>query len=45
MVYAASGDGNSLSNEISEPVQMEINSIAREIDELLLQLKIDDETI
>jgi hypothetical protein len=24
---------------------MEINSIAREIDELLLQLKIDDETI
>jgi hypothetical protein len=45
IVYAPSGNGNSFSNEISEPVQMEINSIAREIDELLRQLKIEDETI
>jgi predicted PurR-regulated permease PerM len=43
MIYAASGNGNSFSHEISEPVQMEINSIAQELDELLRQLKIEDE--
>ncbi len=43
MIHAASGNGNSFSNEVSEPVQMEINSIAQELDELLRQLKIEDE--
>lgn len=43
MIHAASQNGNSFPNEISEPVQMEINSIARELDELLQQLKMEDE--
>lgn len=45
MVYAASGNGNSFSNEIPDAVQIEVNSIAREIDELLRQLKIEDEAV
>lgn len=43
MIHAASQNGNSFPTEISEPVQMEINSIARELDELLQQLKMEDE--
>ena len=43
MIYAGSGDGNPLFNEISEPVRVEINSIAQELDGLLQQLEYEDE--
>jgi predicted PurR-regulated permease PerM len=43
MISAGSGDGNSLFNETSEPVRVEINSIAQELDGLLQQLEHEDE--
>ena len=43
IIYAGSGNGNSPSNEIPEPVRVEINSIAQELDGLLRQLKNEDE--
>jgi len=43
MIYAGSGDGKPLFNETSEPVRVEINSIAQELDGLLQQLEHEDE--
>jgi predicted PurR-regulated permease PerM len=43
MIYAGSGNGKSPSNEIPEPVRVEINSIAQELDGLLKQLEHEDE--
>jgi predicted PurR-regulated permease PerM len=45
MIYVGSGNGNSPSNEIPEPVRVEINSIAQELDGLLRQLKHEDEAL
>jgi len=44
MIYAGSGNGDSPVNEVSETVRVEISSIAQELDDLLRQIKNEDET-
>jgi predicted PurR-regulated permease PerM len=43
MIHTSSGNRNSPSNEIPEPVRVEINSIAQELDGLLRQLENGEE--
>lgn len=44
MIYAGSGNGDSPVNEVPETVRVEISSIAQELDDLLRQIKNEDET-